>query len=209
MSERERELERRLRGLVEPNAARAGSKRVARGLGEAADERGLLDVAIGRVDSPVGSLLIAVTPRGLVRLSYASEDTGEVLAELAERVSPRILESPARTDAVRRELDEYFAGSRREFDLAVDLALTTAFGARTLRAATRIPYGQVTTYGALAEQIRAPRAARAIGNALGANPVPIVVPCHRVVRAGGALGGYGGGLQRKRALLRLEEEPPS
>lgn len=204
----DRDLERRLRELVSPGAARNGANRLAGEIAEAAELAGLLDVAIARTDSPIGSLLVAVTPRGLVRVSFASEDPDEVLAELAENVSPRILESQGGTDDVRRELDEYFAGSRHEFDLAVDFTLMKPFAARTLRATAKIPYGQTATYGQLADRIHAPRAARAVGNALGSNPIPIVVPCHRVVRAGGALGGYGGGVQRKRVLLHLEEAPP-
>jgi methylated-DNA-[protein]-cysteine S-methyltransferase len=180
------------------------SRSAAAAFERAARTRGLVDVAVATTASPIGDLLVAMTNRGLVRVAFEGEERDEVLDELSRRVSPRILESPAVTDDIRRELDEYFEHRRVTFDVPVDLRLVRGFGARTLRAASRIPYGSVTTYRALADEIGSPGAARAIGNALGANPVPVVVPCHRVLRTGGALGGYGGGLDRKVALLRLE-----
>jgi methylated-DNA-[protein]-cysteine S-methyltransferase len=194
-----------LRDLKQLGAgADARSRSAALAFERAARTRGLVDVAVATTASPIGDLLVAMTNRGLVRVAFEGEERDEVLDELGRRVSPRILESPAATDDIRRELDEYFEHRRVTFDVPVDLRLVRGFGARTLRAASRIPYGSVTTYRALADRIGSPGAARAIGNALGSNPVPVVVPCHRVLRTGGALGGYGGGLERKVALLRLE-----
>jgi methylated-DNA-[protein]-cysteine S-methyltransferase len=168
----------------------------------AADAAGLLDVAYATLDSPLGELLLAVTPRGLVCVGYDGEDA---LSRLAARVSPRVLAAPRKLDSVRRELDEYFAGRRRQFDLELDWALARgAFGRRVLEATAQVPYGSLATYRAVASEAGSPRAVRAAGNALGANPLPIVVPCHRIVRTGGALGGYTGGLERKLKLLALE-----
>jgi methylated-DNA-[protein]-cysteine S-methyltransferase len=160
------------------------------------------------MDSPVGELLVAVTDRGLVRVAFASEPGDEVLEELAARVSPRVLRVPARTDAARRELDEYFAGDRRGFDLPLDWSLVRGFAQGVLRATAGVPFGSVTTYRQMAEAAGSPRASRAAGNALGSNPIPIVVPCHRVLHSGGGLGGYAGGLDRKRYLLSLEGSLP-
>lgn len=171
-----------------------------------ADAEGLVDVAWAGVDSPVGRLVLAATPAGVVRLAYPENDPDAVLSMLAARLSPRVVEAPARLDDVRRALDEYFAGQRRSFDdVPVDWALVGPFGRvvlGTLLAA--VPYGEVTSYAGLSAAIGKPKAARAVGNALGANPVPIVVPCHRVLRSGGSLGGYTGGLDIKRRLLALE-----
>jgi methylated-DNA-[protein]-cysteine S-methyltransferase len=173
----------------------------------AADREGLIDVAVSTVESPVGDLLVAATPEGLVRLAF---DPVRVLDDLAERISPRVVTAPARLDPVRRELDEYFEGRRREFDITVDLSLASGFRRHVLEATARIPAGQVTTYGALAAQVGKPSAARAVGNAVGSNPVAIVVPCHRVVPASGGVGNYGGGPERKAFLLDLEHAiPPS
>jgi methylated-DNA-[protein]-cysteine S-methyltransferase len=163
-----------------------------------------VDLAYGTVDSPVGSLLVAVSSRGLVRVSYETEDEDRVLEELAGLISPRILRSTGRTDDVRRELEQYFEGDRRRFDVPVDWALTTGFFRKVLRATARIPYGQVRTYTEMATRAGSPRAYRAAGNALHSNPIPIVVPCHRVVHADGGLAGYGGGIERKEYLLTLE-----
>jgi methylated-DNA-[protein]-cysteine S-methyltransferase len=164
------------------------------------------DVAYAVLDSPVGRLVAASTSRGLVALSYQDEADGldPILQRLAERLSPRILEVPARLDPLRRELEEYFSGSRTTFDLPIDWALVGPFGRRVLHATAAIPFGEVRTYAQVATQAGNPRASRAAGNALGANPMPIVVPCHRVLRTGGALGGYTGGVHRKEALLRIE-----
>ena len=175
---------------------------------ERADEAGVVDVAYASVDTPVGELTVAATGRGLVRIAYPLVDRDSVLDQLARTVSPRVLEAPGRLDEVRRELDEYFEGRRTEFDVPVDWSLTRGFGRRVLRETARISYGQVRTYTEVATGAGSPRAVRAAGNALGANPVPIVVPCHRVLRIGGNLGGYGGGLDRKEFLLKLEGALP-
>ena len=166
---------------------------------------GVEDVAYAVEDSPIGRLLLAATPRGLVRISYTDHfGVGASLEEIAARVSPRVLEDPAALDEPRRQLEEYFAGRRRSFELPLDWALVGPFGRRVLGRTARIPFGEVETYGAVARDIGSPRASRATGNALGANPMPIVVPCHRVVRAGGVVGHYTGGRERKLQLLALE-----
>jgi methylated-DNA-[protein]-cysteine S-methyltransferase len=200
------DLERR---LSDGATTELDEERLAEGLGRRALAAGLADVAYGSMDSPVGELLVAVTDRGLVRVAFADEPDDEVLTELAARVSPRILRLPARTDAARRELDEYFAGDRRGFDLRLDWSLVRGFARGVLRATARVPFGEVTTYRQMAEAAGSPRASRAAGNALGSNPIPIVVPCHRVLHSGGGLGGYAGGLDRKRYLLTLEGSLPS
>jgi methylated-DNA-[protein]-cysteine S-methyltransferase len=170
-----------------------------------ADEEGLLDVAYTSVDSPLGPLVVAATPNGLVRVSYTQfRGEDEVLEELARRVSPRVLEAPARLDGVRRELDEYFDGQRQRFDTPIDWSHLAGFTREVLRATAQIGFGEVSTYAGVADAAGSPRAVRAAGNALGANPMPVIVPCHRVLRTGGALGGYTGGLERKEFLLRLE-----
>jgi len=171
---------------------------------------GLLDVAYSHLDSPLGPLLLAATEAGLVRLAYLeTADEAAVLEQLARRISPRILAAPRRLDAAARELEEYFGGRRRRFEVAIDWRLTHGFGRRVLEATARIPFGSVSTYKAVAAGAGNPRAFRAAGGALGANPIPIIVPCHRVLHATGGLGGYTGGLERKRALLRIEGAPPS
>jgi methylated-DNA-[protein]-cysteine S-methyltransferase len=169
-----------------------------------AEAEGLLEVAYCSIDSPVGPLLASATPRGLVALGLPNFSPDEQLALLAAEVSPRLLEAPARLDPVRRELEEYFAGERRHFDLALDWRLTGGFTRKVLRATARIPFGETRSYGQMAISAGSPRAFRAAGSALGSNPIPIVVPCHRVLRTGGALGGYAGGLDIKRRLLELE-----
>jgi methylated-DNA-[protein]-cysteine S-methyltransferase len=173
---------------------------------EAVAAAGLLDVAYATLDSPVGSLLLAATSRGLVRVAYLDEADSEetLLGELAARVSPRVLAAPRALDAVRQELEEYFAGRRRAFALELDWQLARGFGRRVLEATAAVPYGAVSSYAAVAAAAGSPRGSRAAGNALGANPLPIVVPCHRVLRSGGALGGYTGGVHRKETLLALE-----
>jgi methylated-DNA-[protein]-cysteine S-methyltransferase len=181
------------------DAAAAASRFAAAAAGEA-------DVAYTVLDSPVGRLVAASTGQGLVRLAYDDFNGGvdAILDGLAARVSPRILEAPARLDPVRRELGEYFEGRRTAFDLAIDWSLVGGFGRRVLEATAAIPFGGTSTYAHVAERAGNPRASRAAGNALGANPLPIVVPCHRVMRTGGGLGGYTGGLHRKETLLRIE-----
>jgi methylated-DNA-[protein]-cysteine S-methyltransferase len=160
------------------------------------------DVSYTRHDTPIGSLLLAVAAGRVVASSFADEET--VTHRLARTISPRVLRQPRALDDVRRQLDDYLAGKRHEFDLDVDLALASAFQRQVLTGLTSIPYGSTTTYGALAADIHKPTAARAIGHALGANPLCIVLPCHRVIGASGALTGYAGGLDAKRHLLDLE-----
>ena len=172
---------------------------------EAAAEAGLLDVAYATFDSPLGRLLLATTPRGLVRLAYIDySDEDEVLEDLARDVSPRVLDAAWRLDEPRRELDEYFAGRRRRFDLPLDWRLSRGFARRVLEATANIPYGATATYKQVAGEAGSPLAFRAAGNALGSNPIPIIVPCHRILHSGGGLGGYTGGLERKRVLLGAE-----
>jgi methylated-DNA-[protein]-cysteine S-methyltransferase len=169
-----------------------------------AAQEGLLDVAYTTTDSPFGQLLLAKTKRGLVRVGLPNQDTDQLLADLSARVSPRVLEAPAELDEVRRELDLYFAGRLDRFDLPLDWRLSSGFRQRVLRAIDRIPYGQTRTYTEMARKAGNERAVRAAGSACGSNPIPLVVPCHRVLRTGGALGGYGGGLPMKQSLLELE-----
>jgi methylated-DNA-[protein]-cysteine S-methyltransferase len=173
-------------------------------LAERASEEGLLDVAYTTTDSPFGTLLLATTPKGLVRVGLPNQDADELLVDLATRVSPRVLEAPAQLDETRRELDLYFEGRLTEFDLPLDWRLSRDFRRKVLRAIARIPYGQTRSYTQMATSAGNERAVRAAGTACGSNPIPVVVPCHRVLRSGGALGGYGGGLPMKEALLRLE-----
>ncbi len=202
------EIEDRMRRAAHELDA-GDAKRASARLAERAEVEGVLDVAYARVDSPFGTLLAAATERGLVRLAYPNLPEDAVLEDLSRRVSARVLEHPARLDATRRELDDYFEGRRRDFDLDVDLSLVRGFGARVLEITARIPYGECSTYKEVAEEAGSPRGARAAGNALGANPIPIVVPCHRVLHSSGGLGGYTGGLDRKRQLLAIEGRPAS
>ncbi len=179
-------------------------KTVLHRLADRAATEGLLDVAYATTDSPFGPLLLAATPRGLVRVGLPAYDPEEALEELAARVSPRVLEAPAQLDDVRRQLDLYFEGQLREFEIPLDWRLTDGFRGRVQRAIARIPYGETRSYAEVAASAGNKRAVRAAGSACGSNPIPIVVPCHRVLRTGGALGGYGGGLPMKESLLRLE-----
>jgi methylated-DNA-[protein]-cysteine S-methyltransferase len=197
-----------LRHLAPAGEADRRSRSAASALPDRAAGAGLLDVALGTVGSPLGDLLIAVTPRGLARVAFGSEERDRVVEQLAALVSPRILESERATGAWRRELDEYFAGGRQRFDLPVDRRLIRGIARDVLTATARIPFGGTSTYGDIAQKIGHPSAARAVGNALGSNPIPVVIPCHRVVRSGGALGGYGGGVDRKEFLLGLEGSLP-
>ncbi len=170
-----------------------------------ASAAGLLDVAYATLDSPVGRILLACTGRGVVRIAYVdATDEEAVLAELAARISPRVLAAPRKLDDARRELDEYFSGRRQRFDFGLDWRLTQGFGRRVLKATARIPYGDVSTYKRVATAAGSPRGSRAAGNALGSNPLPIIVPCHRVLHSDGGLGGYTGGVERKRVLLGVE-----
>jgi methylated-DNA-[protein]-cysteine S-methyltransferase len=185
--------------------AAAGLPDVVPDVGARAEAAGLVDVAYTSVDSPLGPLVVAATPRGLVRVAYADNDSpDEVLEELATRVSPRVLEAPARLDPVLRELDQYFAGDLRRFETPIDWSHLAGFTRKVLRETARIGFGDTGTYRSVATGAGSPRAVRAAGNALGANPMPVIVPCHRVLRTGGALGGYTGGIERKQFLLRLE-----
>ncbi|GHC99436.1 methylated-DNA--[protein]-cysteine S-methyltransferase [Zhihengliuella salsuginis] len=173
-------------------------------LATTAAERGDLDVAYRVVDSPVGPLLLAATGAGLVRVAFASEDHDAVLETLGRRISPRILNAPARLDPVAEQLDAYFAGSRRSFDLPVDFALSSAFRRTVQEHLPDIAYGRTATYKEVAELVGNPKAVRAVGTACATNPLPVVVPCHRVLRSDGGLGGYLGGLDAKTTLLELE-----
>ena len=173
-------------------------------LGFAAEAEGLLDVAYTTIDSPVGALLLAATPKGLVRVAYDVEDHDRVLSTLSRRLSPRVLRAPGRLDAAARELDEYFSGRRRVFDLPLDLSLSSGFRQLVQRHLPEIGYGQTRTYGQVAALVGNPKAVRAVGTACATNPLPVVVPCHRVLRADGTPGGYIGGPGAKRTLLSLE-----
>ena len=205
MSERElKALERALRAGAPP-ASEEDARAAATEFAGRAEEAGLVEVAYGTLDTPLGSILVASTPQGLVRVALPRETFDDVIAQLSAGVSPRVLELPRRVDDARRELDEYFAGKRREFDLELDWRLVHGpFARRLLRGMTKVPFGEAITYTDAARRAGSPRAHRAAGNALGSNPIPIIVPCHRVVRTGGAIGGYGGGPEMKRYLLRHE-----
>jgi len=179
-------------------------RRLHRRLSDAAASAKLLDVAYRTLESPVGTLLLAATPAGLLRIAYEVEDHERVLQRLAALVSPRILCAPARLDVAARELEEYFAGRRHDFDLPLDLSLAHGFRRKVLARLARIGYGRTATYAAIARAAGSPRAVRAVGSACASNPLPVVVPCHRVLRSDGTIGGYAGGLDAKRALLALE-----
>ena len=202
----EKQLEKMLRQATpEPDLDRAVQGLLAR-----AERDGLIDVAYANVDSPFGELLVARTDRGVVRLALPVDrgrerPRDEVLEELAANVSPRILESPKRLDEERRELEDYFEGRRQEFDVPVDWSLTSpGFRSRALHAVARIPYGKTKTYTQIAKSAGNPRAFRAAGTACGHNPVPLIVPCHRVVPSTGGIGNYGGGAEMKQGLLDFE-----
>jgi methylated-DNA-[protein]-cysteine S-methyltransferase len=165
---------------------------------------GVLDVAYRTLDTPVGPLLLAATEDGLVRVAFAVEGHDRVLESLAERVSPRILRAPGRLDEAAREIDEYFAGRRRRFDLPLDYRLSAGFRRTVLSHLPAIGYGHTASYATVASDVGSPRAFRAVGTACATNPLPVVVPCHRVVKSGGDLGNYRGGPQAKRFLIDLE-----
>ena len=174
-------------------------------LAAAAEAEGILDVAYRTVDTPVGPLLLAATEQGLVRVAYPNQGHDAVLQALADRISPRVLHAPARLDPVVRQLDDYFAGRRRRFDVPLDWRLSTGFRSTVLHhLATDVDYGRTASYAALAALAGNPRAVRAVGTACAMNPLPVVVPCHRVVRSDGAIGNYAGGVEAKRTLLDLE-----
>jgi methylated-DNA-[protein]-cysteine S-methyltransferase len=168
-----------------------------------ADAEGLVDVGWVVEDTPIGPLTLAATSAGVVRIGFGHED--RMLDELASEVSPRVVHLPSRLDEVRRELEEYFRGRRRRFDVSVDRRLSRGYRRTVLEALSReVPFGHTVSYKELAERTGNPKASRAVGSAMATNPIPIVVPCHRVLRTGGALGGYGGGLDTKVWLLRHE-----
>lgn len=175
-----------------------------RRLEAAAQAEGLVDVAYRVVDSPVGKLLLASTPKGLVRVAFANEDHDKVLESLAVKLSPRILRAPQQLDTAARELDEYFEHRRQAFDLDLDLSLSKGFRQLVQQHLPEIGYGQTRSYKEMAEMVGNPKAVRAVGTACATNPLPVVVPCHRVLRTDGSLGGYIGGLDAKTTLLELE-----
>ncbi|MGV0744529.1 methylated-DNA--[protein]-cysteine S-methyltransferase [Mycolicibacterium sp. XJ870] len=178
--------------------------RLHRRLEEQAAEHGLLDIAYTTIDTPVGSLLLAATEIGLVRVAYDSEDHDTVLDALATRLSPRVLRAPKRLDIAAREIDEYFTGVRRRFDVPLDYSLSSGFRQVVQRQLSHIPYGQTESYKTVAQTVGNPNAVRAVGTACATNPLPVVVPCHRVLRSDGTLGGYIGGAAAKTTLLTLE-----
>jgi methylated-DNA-[protein]-cysteine S-methyltransferase len=185
---------------VEPDDLRRLHERLA----AAAEAEHLLDIAYRTIDTPVGSLLLAATETGLVRVAYPSEGHERVLETLSNRISPRILHHPARLDAAARELDEYFHGRRRAFDLDLDWRLSAGFRETVLRHLSDIAYGHTASYATVAELAGRPKAVRAVGTACATNPLPVIVPCHRVIRSDGSMGGYLGGLDAKTTLLELE-----
>jgi methylated-DNA-[protein]-cysteine S-methyltransferase len=193
----------RSRGTLE----RGAFERLHRALEIAASRDGTLDIAYRTLETPVGSLLLAATETGLIRVAYEREDHDRVLETLAERISPRILRAPDRLDRAAFELDEYFAGARTAFDLPLDLSLSHGFRQAVQRLLPSIAYGQTQTYSDVAARIGRPKAFRAVATACATNPLPVVVPCHRVIRTDGSLAGYIGGLDAKIALLNLESPP--
>jgi len=204
MTEIEEELARASRGL----SASGPAPDVLAGLSDRAERDGVLDVAYAQVDSPFGPLTVAASRRGLVRVAYPEHELDRVLERLAADVSPRILAAPARLDPLRAELEGYFAGRVKEFATPIDWSAVHGFCGKVLRATAKIGYGRVRSYAEVAASAGSPKAVRAAGNGLGSNPMPIVVPCHRVVRTGGGLGGYTGGIERKEWLLELEGRTP-
>ncbi len=189
---------------VLPSVDEEANRRLHQRLADAADTAGLLDVAYRTLETPVGRLLLAATPKGLVRVAYASEGHDLVLERLARDVSPRILLAPRRLDGVAREVEEYFARRRSRFDVPLDLRLSHGFRRTVLRHLARIDYGKTASYAAVAKASGNPRAVRAVGSACASNPLPVVLPCHRVVRSDGSVGEYVGGVEAKRILLALE-----
>lgn len=198
----EHELNRDLAQITDATADDLGALHAR--LATAAQAQGLLDIAYRVVDSPVGALLIAATELGLVRVAYASEGHDAVLQNLADRISPRILLAPGRLDTAARQLDEYFAAKRQDFSMPLDWRLSAGFRNTVLRHLPEIGYGHTASYAAVAKLAGNPNAVRAVGSACATNPLPVVVPCHRVVRSDGAMGGYLGGVEAKRILLTLE-----
>lgn len=185
-------------------ADEAAHRRLHAALTERAQADGLLDVAYRTIDTPVGPLLVATTEQGLVRVAYACQGHEEVLATLADRISPRVLSAPGRLDTVAREMEEYFVGSRTRFDLPIDYRLSAGFRRQVLDHLVDIAYGATASYAAVASLAGSPRAVRAVGSACATNPLPVVIPCHRVIRSDGTPGGYAGGQAAKLTLLALE-----
>ena len=199
------DLEDRLAGSHEVSDATAGDmERLRALLSRRADQHDVLDVAYRTLDTPVGNLLLAATPAGLLRVAYPAENHDAVLAALADRVSPRILRAPARLDDAARQLEEYFAQHRHQFDLPLDLQLARGFRRTVLEHLPRVGYGHTTSYASLAAEVGNPRAVRAVGTACATNPLPLILPCHRVVRSDGTTGAYVGGHDVKLTLLNLE-----
>jgi methylated-DNA-[protein]-cysteine S-methyltransferase len=198
-------LERLLAGPA--SAADPALQRLRAALASRAQEQDLLDVAYRTVDTPVGSLLVAATPAGVVRVAYACQGHDAVLTALASQISPRVLFAPRRLDDAARQLDGYFARHRRHFDLAVDLRLAHGFRRTVLEHLPDVGYGRTVSYGEVAEEVGNRGAARAVGTACATNPIPLIIPCHRVVLSDGSPGGYVGGAEIKRALLELEHIP--
>jgi methylated-DNA-[protein]-cysteine S-methyltransferase len=196
----EKDLKRALGGL----AHRDDVDRLTQQTVKRADSEGLIDVAYTTVDSPHGEIFLAATDRGVVRLGLPNYGTETLLTELAATVSPRVLESPKRLEPARRELDAYFEGKLRDFHVPVDWSLARGFTDKVLHVVAGIPYGKTLSYGEVASRAGNPRAFRAAGTACGHNPVPLIVPCHRVVQSSGLPGNYGGGPEMKQALLELE-----
>jgi methylated-DNA-[protein]-cysteine S-methyltransferase len=187
-----------------PGVDEQAQRRLHARLAREADDAGLLDVAYRTLDTPVGTLLLAASDRGLVRVAFETEDHTRVLEALAAKVSPRVLHAPQRLDTTAREIEEYFAGTRRGFDVPLDFRLAHGFRLGVLRHLTEIVYGRTESYAQVAAATGSPRAVRAVGTACATNPLPLVVPCHRVVRSDGSFGAYAGGPEAKRALLTLE-----
>lgn len=203
LADADEELRRRLSDAYETRSQRQ-LEGLRADLAERADASGLLDVAYRSIESPLGELTLAATEAGVVRVAFASEGEDEVLEQLARDVSPRVLRAPRRLDAAARELDQYFAGARKRFELALDLRLARGFRKSVIALLPEIRYGETRSYTQLATAVGNPRAVRAVGSACATNPLPLVLPCHRVVRSDGGLGGYRGGLDAKRLLLELE-----
>jgi methylated-DNA-[protein]-cysteine S-methyltransferase len=204
MTEMDETLQARLAPAAPDAEEAAALTRLQAVLARRAVDEDLLDVAYRDLDTPLGRLLLAATPAGLVRVAFPVEDADAVLASLADQVSPRVLRAPGRLDEVARELDEYFAGRRHAFDVPVDLQLARGFRRAVLEKLVDVPYARTVSYAELAARAGSPRAVRAVGTACALNPVPLVVPCHRVVRSDGTPGSYRGGPDAKRRLLALE-----
>jgi len=196
-----------LRTMVTAADARVRARSADELVRAAADRDDLIDVAVGTVGSPVGELFVAVTPKGLACVGFDDQDRAALEDRFAEDLSPRVVASARATDDVRRQLDEYFGGARRRFDIGIDHRLMSPFVRKVMAQTAKVAFGEVSTYGAVAKGIHHPEAARAVGAALGQNPIPIVLPCHRIIGASGNLTGYAGGLHRKEFLLRLEGDP--